>query len=186
MSYSCIRSGNLFNSPDGMPYVGLGPGHKHTYIATGYMGTGLSQGALAGRVISDIITQGSHPLQNLLAPSRISFLQSAVTTMAVQANAAVGFFKRVTPAFTSADSTINSLAPGQGCVVRKHGELLAVHKKSDGSVECCSGVCPHMGCSVSFNDLEQTWDCPCHGSMYNAQGKALCGPTQSDLEPKHL
>jgi hypothetical protein len=39
-----------------------------------------------------------------------------------------------------------------------------------------------MKCSVAWNNVEQTWDCPCHGSRFSFDGKVLTGPADHDLE----
>ena len=42
-------------------------------------------------------------------------------------------------------------------------------------------VCPHMGCALKYNKAEHSWDCPCHGSRFSADGKVLDNPANGDL-----
>jgi len=44
-------------------------------------------------------------------------------------------------------------------------------------------VCPHMGCVVAWNSAEQVWDCPCHGSRFDALGRVTHAPAIGDLAP---
>ncbi len=41
--------------------------------------------------------------------------------------------------------------------------------------------CSHMGCKLEWNAAEQSWDCPCHGSRYDSNGKLLDNPAKKDL-----
>ena len=42
--------------------------------------------------------------------------------------------------------------------------------------------CSHLGCELQWNELEKTWDCPCHGSRFSKEGKSLHSPSIKDLE----
>lgn len=44
--------------------------------------------------------------------------------------------------------------------------------------------CAHMGCALVYNSAEHSWDCPCHGSRYDEQGKILNSPTTKDINVK--
>lgn len=42
--------------------------------------------------------------------------------------------------------------------------------------------CPHLGCALRWNKAEHSWDCPCHGSRFAADGTLLEGPAQRDAK----
>lgn len=44
--------------------------------------------------------------------------------------------------------------------------------------------CPHLGCSLIFNEIEKTWDCPCHSSRFDIDGHVIKGPSNYDISPK--
>ena len=44
--------------------------------------------------------------------------------------------------------------------------------------------CPHLGCALHWNKAEHSWDCSCHGSRFDADGKLLNNPATDDL--KHM
>lgn len=43
--------------------------------------------------------------------------------------------------------------------------------------------CPHMGCALKWNPQEHSWDCPCHGSRFDAEGNLLDNPATSGIKP---
>jgi len=79
--------------------------------------------------------------------------------------------------------SVAQIAPGSGAIMRKGLKKIAAYKDESGDVHELSAVCRHLGCIVDWNSLEKTWDCPCHGSRYDALGKVIMGPANSDLTP---
>lgn len=43
--------------------------------------------------------------------------------------------------------------------------------------------CKHMGCHLTWNEEEQSFDCPCHGSRFDENGKVIDNPAQSATHP---
>jgi len=80
-------------------------------------------------------------------------------------------------------SKFNGLLKDSGTVLEK--EKLAIFKDSAGKEHAYSAVCTHLGCDVVWNDLEKSFDCPCHGSRFSGStGKVINGPANSPLEIK--
>jgi Rieske Fe-S protein len=76
------------------------------------------------------------------------------------------------------------LSNDSGIVIQK--EKLAIYKDNNGEVHTFSAVCTHLGCIVSWNELEKSFDCPCHGSRFSGQtGNVVNGPANSNLENKN-
>lgn len=42
--------------------------------------------------------------------------------------------------------------------------------------------CTHMGCALNWNEEEEIWECPCHGSCFDKEGKLLTEPSKKDLK----
>jgi Rieske Fe-S protein len=78
---------------------------------------------------------------------------------------------------------ISSVKKGEGKILRLDGRRVAVYRGDKGSVTKLSPNCTHMGCIVHWNSAESTWDCPCHGSRFQATGEVHAGPAETPLEP---
>src|SRR5437763_14103443 len=83
-------------------------------------------------------------------------------------------------------SSIADLAPGEGGVIKGGKQKLAVWQDDDGQPHAVSATCTHKGCTVTWNNAERTWDCLCHGSMFNADGTVVHGPAVQPLPTKKV
>ena len=57
-----------------------------------------------------------------------------------------------------------------------------VWKKADGDVVAFGPLCPHLGCAYRFNSEKKEFNCPCHTSAFDLEGKVLGGPSQRPLD----
>ncbi len=172
-------SGQVLEPVDGLPYVGRNSLEHNVHEATGFSGTGWAYGALAARILADSVRGIVHPLAETLAATRITPIASAKRY--IQENAAFPwhfFGDRLSPESTE----IESLPRGRGkLVMTRKLRKLAVYRDAEGELHALSPVCPHMGCIVDFNPAESSWDCPCHGSRFDVDGKILNGPATTGL-----
>jgi len=53
---------------------------------------------------------------------------------------------------------------------------------SGAELKVLSAVCPHLGCSVAWNEQEGKFVCPCHGGRFAADGKYCSGPPPRALD----
>ena len=82
--------------------------------------------------------------------------------------------------------SIEQIAPGQGAVIKRGKEKIAVWKSPEGKAHALSASCTHMGCTVTWNNADLTWDCPCHGSMFSCNGQVIHGPATKALPARKL
>ncbi|MGW2472554.1 FAD-dependent oxidoreductase [Streptomyces sp. NPDC001665] len=177
------------NDPsDTVPLIGpFHIGARHTYVATGFGGWGMTGGVLAGRLLTSMIADGVPPLPwaELYDPRRLgSAVREAGSLLGAQAEVAkhfVGDRLRV-----SHLDSVSQVVPGTGAVVRVKGRRCAVYREPDGTVRAVSARCTHLGCLVAFNEAETAWECPCHGSRFGVDGSVLQGPAVRPLEALDL
>jgi glycine/D-amino acid oxidase-like deaminating enzyme/nitrite reductase/ring-hydroxylating ferredoxin subunit len=173
------------DTTDRLPFVGpLHIGARHAYVATGFGGWGMSNGVMAGLLLSELITGGESPWARLYDPRRLHPVREAGPALKMQA-AVARHFVADRLAAGSADE-VTGLAPGQAKVVKNDGKRCAVYRDEGGSVHAVSALCTHLSCVVAFNEVERAWECPCHGSRFDVDGTVLQGPAVSPLEQVKL
>ena len=62
------------------------------------------------------------------------------------------------------------------------GSLWLVRASENGPIKSFSTVCPHLGCGIDFNDKLGKFDCPCHDSTFDLDGRCLGGPSPRGLD----
>ncbi len=170
-------SGQIQDTIDYCAFIGVNPGDKRTFIVTGDSGQGITHGAVAGMLISDLILEGSSPWTHVYDPARKP-LKSLGTFVSENLTAAKNYAEFVGPG--ELDSW-EQLQPGHGAIVRKGLQKVAAYRSSDGELYLRSAACSHLGCHVHWNSFEGCWDCPCHGSQFAPDGTALNGPAFAPL-----
>ena len=172
-------SGQVIETPDGLPYIGSTG--EHQYAATGYSGNGLTFGTLAGIMTTDRILGRTNPWTELFDPGRKAIKHGLWDYL--KENADYPYYL-IRDRFAGAEGrSLRAVKRGEGKVLERNGSKVAAYRDQDGAVTLLSATCTHMGCLVAWNPTEKTWDCPCHGSRFRPDGKVISGPAESPLAP---
>jgi len=173
-------SGQVMETPDGLALIGADPsGKKNVYVVAGDSGMGMTHSVLGGLLLHDLILGHPSAWGEVYDPSR-TYLKTLGDYAAENLNVAWQY----TDWLTGGDvRSADAIERGQGAVMRRGLHKLAVYRDDGGKLHVRSAVCPHMGCVVHWNGAEKSWDCPCHGSRFTAEGEVQHGPATSGLAP---
>jgi glycine/D-amino acid oxidase-like deaminating enzyme/nitrite reductase/ring-hydroxylating ferredoxin subunit len=177
-------SAQVVEPVDGLPFIGQNAFSERVYVATGFSGNGLTFGTIAALILSDACQGKTTPYAELYAATRVKPLAGLKSFLGENVDFPMHLIgDRVGPPDVE---TLDEVPRGQGRVVRVDGVRLAVYRDDAGNLSALSPVCTHLGCQVSFNPSERTWDCPCHGSRFGLDGSVLDGPAVNALPRRHI
>lgn len=167
-----------YQTPDQVSYIGQIAEGSNMYIATGYGKWGISNGTLAGILLSELLTEGKCKYEDIYSKGRADFTSS------------IG--KTITEVFTPVGELIKSkfektndsddIKQGEGRVIEYKGQKAGIYRDYNDKVTILDVSCQHMSTELNFNPAEKTWDCPAHGGRYSAEdGNLLEGPPKDPL-----
>lgn len=172
-----------FRSMDGTAFIGSADDDRpDLLVATGFSAWGITQGALAGEILAATTLGQPHPAAEMFDATRIRPLAAAARFVA--GNLKAGTHLVADKVLGRKIRDADEIPVNGGGVIARNGEKLAVRRDQDGGLTAISAVCTHMGCIVDWNDIDRTWDCPCHGSRFDETGAVLSGPAMQPLEPR--
>jgi Rieske Fe-S protein len=138
---------------------------------------GMTNGTIAGMLLTDMIMGRENPWAELYDPSRVP-LGAFGTFLRENLNVA----RQYGDWLTSGDvPDVDAIRPGSGAIIRRGLKNVAFFSDEIGALKFFSAVCPNLGCVVSWNDAARSWDCPCHGSRFDCKGQVIVGPANQDL-----
>jgi len=168
-----------YKSADGLPYIGTSPLQSNTFIATGFKADGLVYGTLAGMIIADTILGHESDWAELYNPKRFTPIASAKQFAKENANVVSHLLKDYL--FYGEVDRLKQIEQGEGKTLTLDGEKVAAYRDENNELHVVSSVCTHLGCIVHFNNVEKSWDCPCHGSRFTIDGEVIEGPAYKNL-----
>ncbi|MEK6279422.1 MAG: FAD-dependent oxidoreductase [Acidobacteriota bacterium] len=171
-------SGHIVEPTDTVAFIGRMPlGDPNVFVVTGDSGQGMTHGTIAGILLTDLIQGRRNEWADLYNPSRlrsiatVDFLNESLTVTAHYTDWLTG----------GQIGSVDEIKRDDGCILRRGLTKIAAYRDEQGVVHERQAICTHLGCVVSWNSTEQSWDCPCHGSRFDKFGSVINGPANNDL-----
>lgn len=169
-------------SLDKIPYIGdFSHLYPNVYVATGFKKWGMTTSNVAANIITDKILNKENQYAEIYDSKRLRPIKNRkeLGNIIKETSHSLIFNKFDLPAATPKD-----VKAGEGKIVNENGRKVGIYKDENGKEFKIIPKCMHLGCELSWNNLDKTWDCPCHGSRYTFEGKLIYGPSKKDLNCK--
>lgn len=167
-------------SLDKIPYIGnFSNFYPNVYVATGFKKWGMTTSNVAANIINDMILKKENNYADIYTATRLRPIKNRkeFTNIIKESSHSLILNKFDIPAARKEDINVN-----KGKIVNENGKKIGIYKDKNNIEYKVIPVCTHLGCELSWNNLDKTWDCPCHGSRYTYEGKLLYGPSKKDLK----
>ncbi|EOU1755874.1 FAD-dependent oxidoreductase [Clostridium perfringens] len=164
---------------DGIPYIGRYSSETpNIYVATGFNKWGMTSSMVSAMIISDMILEKENDFSEIFSPRRFDLSLSINNIANDLIETAKNF---IAQKVSIPSSEIEHIKNGHGGIIEYNGEKVGVYKNKEGKEFFVSTKCTHLGCQLSWNADELTWDCPCHGSRFDYKGRLIGSPATKDL-----
>ena len=166
---------------DGVPFIGpFSASRPDWYVATGFQKWGMTTAMAAAHILTDAVLGRENAYAPVFSPRRFR-LRASCANLAEDLATTVRALGRT--AFGAARDAADDMPAEHGGIVEHNGKKRGLYRAGTGD-KWVNVKCPHLGCELSWNPDEKTWDCPCHGSRFDADGRLLSGPAQKDIGEK--
>lgn len=172
-----IWSNDDMMSVDKIPYIGrLEKDNDNLLIGTAYSTWGMTNGLLAGYILSNMVRGIKTKYDELFDPLRVCKVTNIGSCM-------INMGSNLKSIVENKISKNKKWYSDKVKFEMRNGKSVAIY--NDGVKEhVVLSNCPHMGCTLLFNEVEKTWDCPCHASRFDLDGKCIKGPSSYDISYK--
>lgn len=171
-------------SLDKIPYIGnYSISMPNVFVGTGFKKWGMTSSNVAANIIVDKICNKTNKYEYIYRSSRLKPLKNLdeFKNMMVQSTNSLLFNKLKEP-----NMYFEQIANNSGSIIEVNNEKVGIYKDAEGNIYAVKPICTHLGCLLSWNDVDKTWDCPCHGSRFNFDGTNIYSPAFKDLETYDL
>lgn len=169
---------------DKIPYIGeFSNLMKNMYIGTGFKKWGMTFSNIAAQIVADKIVGKENKYENVFDSTRFKPIKNRweVKNMVKESVESIAINK-----FKIESHSIDLIQNNNGGIIKIDDDNIGIYKDKDGKIYAVNPVCTHLGCLLSWNNLDKTWDCPCHGSRYDYMGRNIYEPAIQNLKEKTL
>ena len=158
-------------TPDHLPYIGcIYKNDNSLLIATGFNKWGMSNGTIAGKILSDIVLSKNNEYIELFS------LHRKISKDKIK-NLIVYNYLNVKTYILTKMKKYYLFYPKNIEIKTIAGKKVGVYTDKNNVKHMVYIRCPHLKCNLVFNNIDKTWDCPCHGSRFDIDGNVMFGPS---------
>ena len=167
-------------SLDKIPYIGeFSNLMKNVYVGTGFKKWGMTSTNVAANIVADKIMGNKNKYEEIFTATRMKPIKNRweVENMLKQTVNSIALNK-----FKIEPYNIEQIKNDNAAIIEINGDNIGVYKDVHGEIYAVKPNCSHLGCLLSWNNLDKTWDCPCHGSRFDYMGRNIYEPAIKNLE----
>lgn len=165
---------------DKIPYIGeFSALMPNMYIGTGFNKWGMTSSNVAATIIANNILGKLNNYEEVFKSTRFHPVKNSeeVGNMIKETTNSLVLNKFKVP-----EKSLESIKNDTGEVFEIDDVKVGVYKDESGKIFAVKPICTHLGCLLSWNNIDKTWDCPCHGSRFDYEGHNIYDPAIKDLE----
>lgn len=171
-------------SADQIPYIGrYSYKNSQIYVATGFRKWGMTTAMAAAQILTDLICGHKNENADVFSPHQLPSLSGLGHILIDGGISAEHLFSQ---AFYVPKTPLQDIKPGHGGIVLWGSHKVGAYRSENDHYYLVSTRCPHMGCQLTWNQDELSWDCPCHGSRFSYDGTRIDPPASKALSCKCL
>lgn len=166
-------------SLDKIPYIGiLSSFYPNVYVATGFNKWGITSSNVAANIIKDKILGNENKYSFVFDSLRLKPLKNRIELKNMGSQVFKSF---VTNRIKIPKEEILKIKNDNGAIIKIGSTSVGIYKDTIGQIFAVNPTCTHLGCLLTWNNLDKTWDCPCHGSRFDYKGKNIYDPAFKNL-----
>ena len=149
------------------------------YVGTGFKKWGITTSNVAANIVADKIMGKENKYEEIFNSKRLKPIKNRweMKNMLKQTVTSIALEKLQIP-----DGSIDEIQNDNGGIININGTNVGIYKDTSGNIYAIKPVCSHLGCELTWNNLDKTWDCPCHGSRFDYMGNNIYNPANKPLE----